>query len=232
MAKRMVVGVDSDASDLRQIAAQLEDQMYEMIISESAGDTLSLIEKINPALIIVSIDLADMSYIEFCRQARAITTFPFLLLVNHIDVNVVFDALRIYADDFITKPLDAAELAVRVKYVLSRVPTWTQGHQQRIHVDDYLQIDFRHHTIYAGGTSHKLTPTQAHLLRLLIDNAGRVVENERLIAYVWPSQHVNTETLRVHIFRLRQKIEKDAKNPKYIRTQRHSGYIFDLWAQH
>ncbi|MEL6525697.1 MAG: response regulator transcription factor [Chloroflexota bacterium] len=136
--------------------------------------------------------------------------------------------LKKYAEDFIVKPFELRELEARVEVVLSRMPSLDYASEPIVHVDDSLDIDFAHNRIVVNGKSVGLTPTESILLHVLLRNAGRVVENRMLIARVWPSEDVFEDTLRVHMHRLRRKLEADSHHPHYIRTERGVGYMFTI----
>ncbi|HLV36190.1 MAG TPA: winged helix-turn-helix domain-containing protein, partial [Spirillospora sp.] len=112
-----------------------------------------------------------------------------------------------------------------------RMPSLDYASQPVIRVDEHLSIDFAHNRIMVSGKQYSLTPTESILLHVLLRNAGRVVENRLLIARVWPSEDVYEDTLRVHMHRLRRKLESDSHHPHYIRTERGIGYMFTIRPQ-
>ena len=108
------------------------------------------------------------------------------------------------------------------------MPSLDYASEPIIHIDDNLSIDFAHNRIVVNGKGYGLTPTESILLHVLLRNASRVVENRMLIARVWPSEEVYEDTLRVHMHRLRRKLEADSHHPHYIRTERGIGYMFTV----
>ncbi len=110
------------------------------------------------------------------------------------------------------------------------MPSLDYASEPVVRVDENLSIDFAHNRIVVNGKSLSLTPTESILLHVLLRNAGRVVENRMLIARVWPSEDVYEDTLRVHMHRLRRKLEADSHHPHYIRTERGVGYMFTIRA--
>ena len=111
------------------------------------------------------------------------------------------------------------------------MPSLDYASQPVIRVDDSLSVDFAHNRITVAGKHYSLTPTESILLHVLLRNAGRVVENRLLIARVWPSEDVYEDTLRVHMHRLRRKLESDSHHPHYVRTERGIGYMFTVRPQ-
>jgi len=136
--------------------------------------------------------------------------------------------LRKYAEDFIVKPFELRELEARIQVVLARMPSLDYASEPIIHIDDHLSIDFAHNRIVVSGKSYTLTPTESILLHVLLRRAGQVVENRTLTARVWPTEEVYEDTLRVHMHRLRRKLESDSHHPHYIRTERGVGYMFTV----
>jgi DNA-binding response OmpR family regulator len=153
---------------------------------------------------------------------------PIIFVTSSSDTETIVQGLRKYAEDFIVKPFELRELEARVQVVLSRMPSLDYASEPIVEVDDTLSIDFAHNRITVAGKTHGLTPTESILLHVLLRNAGRVVENRMLIARVWPSEEVFEDTLRVHMHRLRRKLEADSHHPHYIRTERGVGYMFTV----
>jgi DNA-binding response OmpR family regulator len=153
---------------------------------------------------------------------------PIIFITATDDTETVVTGLKKYAEDFITKPFELRELEARIQVVLARMPSLDYASEPIIYVDERLNIDFAHNRIILEGKAATLTPTESILLHVLLRNAGRVVENRMLIARVWPSEEVYEDTLRVHMHRLRRKLENDSHHPHYIRTERGVGYMFTV----
>jgi DNA-binding response OmpR family regulator len=153
---------------------------------------------------------------------------PIIFITATSDTDTVVQGLKKYAEDFIVKPFELRELEARVQVVLARMPSLDYASEPIIRIDDNLSIDFAHNRIVVNGKGYGLTPTESILLHVLLRNASRVVENRMLIARVWPSEEVYEDTLRVHMHRLRRKLEADSHHPHYIRTERGIGYMFTV----
>jgi DNA-binding response OmpR family regulator len=110
--------------------------------------------------------------------------------------------------------------------VLSRIVDFDYARSPLIRVDERVAVDFGNSKLVVENRPVMLTPTEANLLHILLRNAGRVVTSDMLIARVWPADEVYEDTLRVHMHRLRRKIEADVRHPKYIQTERGVGYRF------
>lgn len=154
-----------------------------------------------------------------------------IFVTAHTDIDVIIEALVTYkGEDFITKDkFEAQELLVRIHVVLRRKPSFDYTNKPVVVVDTILSIDFSRSQIILGDTVRQLTPTEIQLLSILLKNAGHVVENRILLARVWSDQQtVAEDTLRVHMHRLRRKLESNVRQPTYIRTERGTGYMFTV----
>ena len=126
-----------------------------------------------------------------------------------------------------TKPFSPRELASRVKAVLRRTSMPAPTEKTEIKVDDYLQIDFKKREVIVGGKHVKLRPTEYRLLYHLVNNAGYVITHDMLLAKVWGHEYRDeSQYVRLYVNYLRQKIEPDPANPKYILTEHGVGYRF------
>jgi DNA-binding response OmpR family regulator len=168
---------------------------------------------------------------EVSNRLKSMADVPIIFITATNDTDVVVQGLKKYAEDFIVKPFELRELEARIQVVLARMPSLDYASEPIIRIDDNLSIDFAHNRIVVNGKAYGLTPTESILLHVLLRNAGRVVENRLLIARVWPSEEVYEDTLRVHMHRLRRKLESDSHHPHYIRTERGIGYMFTIRPQ-
>jgi DNA-binding response OmpR family regulator len=181
-----------------------------------------------PHIALLDLDLPTTHGFELASQLKSMADVPIMFVTSTGETDVIVEGLKKYAEDFIVKPFELRELEARVQVVLSRMPSLDYASEPVIKVDDYLEVDFAHNRIIVDGENVGLTPTESILLHVLLRNAGRVVENRMLIARVWPSDDVFEDTLRVHMHRLRRKLEADSHQPHYIRTERGVGYMFTV----
>jgi DNA-binding response OmpR family regulator len=135
-------------------------------------------------------------------------------------------ALEDFADDYIVKPFVAKELVARIKRVLRRMEDFDYTMAMNAHYEVPFQFDFKNREINEGDTSISLTPTEAKLLFLLMDNDAKFVHMEILMNRIWPTKHVPEERLRVHVSRLRSKLQLLPSSKDYILTERGKGYRF------
>jgi DNA-binding response OmpR family regulator len=179
-----------------------------------------------PHLAIIDLHLPSMHGFDVSKKLKALGDVPIVFISNEDEVETIIDGLRQFADDFVTKPFDIRELLIRVQRILSRVRSFDYLNYPITRVDERLSIDFGNGWLLIDGEPVTLTPIEANLLYILIQNAGSVVTSEALIARVWPAETVFEETLRVHMHRLRRKVELDFRAPRYIQTERGVGYCF------
>ncbi len=181
-----------------------------------------------PHIALIDLGLPSMHGFELSSKLKAMADVPIIFVTATGDTDMIVQGLRRYAEDFIVKPVELRELEARVQAVLARMPSLDYASEPTVQIDEHLQVDFAHNRLTVGGKTYGLTPTESILLHVLLRNAGRVVENRMLIARVWPSEDVYEDTLRVHMHRLRRKLEADSHHPHYIRTERGIGYMFTI----
>jgi DNA-binding response OmpR family regulator len=181
-----------------------------------------------PHIALIDLTLPSTHGFEVSSKLKSMADVPIIFITATSDTDTVVQGLRKYAEDFVVKPFELRELEARIMVVLARMPSLDYASEPIIRIDDSLSIDFAHNRIVVNGKAYGLTPTESILLHVLLRNAGRVVENRMLIARVWPSEEVYEDTLRVHMHRLRRKLESDSHHPHYIRTERGMGYMFTV----
>jgi DNA-binding response OmpR family regulator len=150
-----------------------------------------------------------------------------VVLLSAIDEEeTVIQAIDRFAEDYVTKPFSPRELVARVRRVLRRLGDFAYVLDALIEVDDRLSVDFAHQQVTVEGQVVPLSPTETKLLYLLMRSAGRPVTTGFLLRRLWPLEEVFEDALRVHVYRLRQKIEPVPSRPRYIVTERGVGYQF------
>ena len=229
MKNSKVLIVEDDVNVNKLIADYLSKNGYSVSAFHDAPEALESIKNRGlPAICLLDLGLPSMHGFELASKIKAMADVPIIFVTQAGDTNTIVQGLKKYAEDFIVKPFELRELEARVEVVLSRMPSLDYANEPIIKVDDYLSIDFAHNSLVINDRQITITPTESVLLHVLLRNAGRVVENRMLIARVWPSEDVYEDTLRVHMHRLRRKLEADSHNPHYIRTERGVGYMFTI----
>jgi len=229
MKNTKILLIEDDPNISKLIVDYMSRQEYEVTAMPDGPEALEHVKEEGlPHLALVDLALPTMHGFEVATKLKSMADVPIIFVTSTGDTETIVQGLRKYAEDFVVKPFELRELAARIEVVLSRMPSLDYASEPVVQVDETLSIDFAHNRIMVHGKSHNLTPTESILLHVLLRNAGRVVENRMLIARVWPSEEVFEDTLRVHMHRLRRKLEADSHHPHYIRTERGVGYMFTV----
>jgi DNA-binding response OmpR family regulator len=229
MNKTKVLVVEDEVNICKLISDYMSGRGYEVSTVNDGPDALEYVkERGLPHIALIDLALPTMHGFELSSKLKAMADVPIIFVTSTSDTDTIVQGLRRYAEDFIVKPFELRELEARVQAVLARMPSLDYASEPIVKVDDHLQVDFAHNRLVVVGKSYSLTPTESILLHVLLRNAGRVVENRMLIARVWPTEDVYEDTLRVHMHRLRRKLEADSHHPHYIRTERGIGYMFTI----
>lgn len=229
MKKSKVLLIEDDESVSTLIVDYLSKYGYEVSHFADGPEALEFVRnKGLPHIALLDLTLPSMHGFELATKLKSMADVPIIFVTSTSDTDTIVQGLKKYAEDFIVKPFELRELEARIQVVLARMPSMDYASEPIIHIDENLDIDFAHNRITVNNKSMGLTPTESILLHVLLRNAGRVVENRMLIARVWPSEDVYEDTLRVHMHRLRRKLEADSHHPHYIRTERGVGYMFTI----
>ena len=214
-----------DESDIRTIVrAALQSAGFEVRTAHSAQSALESLERDGlPHLAVVDIRMPGVSGLELCRKVQTFCDLPFILLTAVDDEATIVQSIEELAEDYIVKPFRPAELAARVKRVLQRLGA-PHRRGRLFEVGDGLRLDFVRKVAEISGQAVPLTPTENKILHVLSRRLGRTVRLEFLLSRVWPLDEVFEDTLRVHMHRLRKKLEADPDDPSYLFTERGVGY--------
>ena len=228
--KILIIEDDHDLVDLLTI--HITDIGYSL---ESAGDGENGLNKTRSGkydLIILDLMLPKMDGIEVCKQIRAIDkSLPILMLTSKSEEIDKILGLELGADDYVTKPFSIRELMARIKTILRRVDAVKENGSEKAEeaplIFDELHIDLQKRKVTLGSTLVELTAKEFELLSLFASHPGRAYSREQLLNQIWGYQFSGYEhTVNSHINRLRQKIEENPSDPKYIKTVWGVGYRF------
>jgi DNA-binding response OmpR family regulator len=226
VAPRILV-VDDDPDIVSTSRAALQAEGYEVWGAESAeAATKCLVDRGVPHLAIIDINMPGADGMTLSRQIKACCDLPIVMFTSETDARAVVTALEEFAEDYITKPVELSVLVARVGRVLRRIRDFSYAVDPVMPIDDRLGIEFTRCRALVNGREVPLTPTETKLLHILVRDAGRTVRTEYLIQRLWPLEEVFEDTLRVHVCRLRRKIEENHRKPKYVVTVRGHGYRF------
>jgi two-component system, OmpR family, KDP operon response regulator KdpE len=214
--------VDDEPEIRRFLRASLKANQYDVIEAENGLNALVRFREYKPELVILDLGLPDMDGVEVTRRIRALSETPIIILsVRNREVEKI-EALDAGADDYLTKPFGVGELLARMRVVLRRV---TPEDQDGIYKVKNLTMDLTRHQVMVADQEILLTPTEFDLLRVLIQNAGKVMTHHQLIHKVWGTAYEDeSRLLRVNISNLRRKIEPNPEQPCYILTELGVGY--------
>ena len=227
MAEHRILVVDDDAHIRGLVRRRLETDGYEVVTATSGAEALERVKQALPHLAIVDLRMPGMSGFELCRRMKTFGDIPVILLTAVDDPETKVAGLEQWAEDYVTKPFDGRELLARVRRVLARFGQSDQLDRPEVVVDDRLRISFTSRWIERDGERIALTPIEARILHILLRNEGQVVPTDTLLTRVWdPAEEAFVEGLRVHIRRLREKVEPDPTKPRYLLTVRGIGYRF------
>ena len=225
--KKRILIVDDEPKMVELISLNLKLEGFEVITASDGYQALEKVTREMPDLVLLDIMMPDMDGFETLKQIREIASVPVIFLSVK---NEEYDRVRgldLGADDYITKPFSPRELVSRIKAVLRRVEPETSGRKSEITVDADLKINFDQRKVFVRGQEIKLRATEYRLLYQLVSNAGKLMTHETLLSRVWgPEYRDDDQYVRLYITYLRQKIEKDPKNPQYILSERGLGYRF------
>jgi DNA-binding response OmpR family regulator len=211
--------VEDDPSIGALVTAYLEQTGYRVAWARSGEEALSTFETLRPRLVILDIGLPGQDGFDVCRELRARSPVPVLMLTARDEEVDRVAGLEVGADDYITKPFSPRELAARVKAVLRRTAPAPQRTSRLELGDVVLDPDAREVTV--AGEPVELTGKEFDLLAYLLENAGIVVSRDQLLDRVWGMSYAGgTRTVDVHVAQLRRKLGR----PEAIRTFRGSGY--------
>ena len=215
-----------DEADIRWTVSQLlEDEGLTVLAAGSAAEALELVAAQGiPHLAVVDVMMPEVDGIELCRELHRFSDLPIILLTAVDDQRTINAALREFADDYMVKPFDPEELAARVRRVLGRFESFDHATGPSVAIGDRLTLELAAGRALIHGEAVELTPTETHILHVLVRARGRTVSTSHLLGRIWPREEVFEDTLRVHVHRIRQKIEEDPAHPRYLLTERGLGY--------
>jgi len=224
---KLILVVDDEPRMRRFMQMNLDLEGYRVIEAGNGLEAVNRVREDLPDLVLLDVMMPEMDGFEALRLIRQTSSVPIIMLTVKGDEDDRVRGLELGADDYVTKPFSPRELASRIKAVLRRTEMPAPAEQSVIKVDDRLQIDFNRRQVIVEGKEIKLRPTEYRLLYHLVNNAGWTLPHETLLAKVWGHEYRDeTHYLRLYITYLRQKIEEDPGNPKYILTERGLGYRF------
>ena len=224
---RRILAVDDDPDILRLIRRELENAGFDVWPAASAEAALEVISRNGlPHLALVDILLPGIDGLTLARRLQEWSDLPIIMLTSVDEEETVVQAIEGFAEDYVRKPFKPRELVARVERVCRRIGDFGYTLEPVIRVDERLSVDFAHQQMTVDNRPMALTTTESKLLYVLMRQAGKPVGTEFLLRRLWPSEEVFEDALRVHVHRLRGKIEPMPGRPRYVVTERGTGYCF------
>ena len=225
--RRRILVVDDEERMVRFIRLNLEHDGFQVSEAFNGRQAVQKLRDVSPDLILLDVMMPDLDGFEVLEMIREISNVPVIMLTAKGEEDDRVRGLELGADDYVTKPFSPRELVSRARAVLRRTEGASGSMHGLIEVDERLKIDFDRREVWLESKIVKLRPTEYRLLYHLVQNAGWVVSHDQLLAKVWGYEYRDEpHYVRLYINYLRQKLEKDAANPKYILTERGVGYRF------
>lgn len=224
-----ILAVDDDALILELIEESLLRSGFQVATVSSGEDGLDWMKREGlPDLAVVDINMPfGMDGLEFCSQVHTFSDLPIIMLTAVENESTIIQAIETCAEDYVTKPFTPGELIARVRRILRRTGTFPFPLMTLTRIDANLSIDFAGSQAVVSGRPVSLTPTETKLLYLFIRSAGKPLNTDYLLRRLWPHDTSHYERLRVYVHRLRSKLKSGSEQPKYIRSVRGVGYVFE-----
>jgi two-component system KDP operon response regulator KdpE len=225
---RSILVVDDEERMARFIRLNLEHDGFQVIEAYRGIKAIQALRTEMPDLIILDVMMPDLDGFEVLKMIRETSNVPVIMLTAKGEEDDRVRGLELGADDYITKPFSPRELVSRVRAVLRRTEAASPASRSElIEVDERLKIDFGRREVWVNNALVRLRPTEYRLLYHLVQNAGWVVTYDQLLSKVWGYEYRDEpHYVRLYINYLRQKLEEDPSNPRYILTERGIGYRF------
>ncbi len=218
-----VLIVDDEKFIVKGLRHSLEQQGYNVFAAYNGVEAMTIIEEHKIDFIILDLMLPDTDGMILCKKIRKEHDMPILMLTAKDGDYDKILGFEFGADDYMTKPFNTLELLARMKAIVRRVERYEKD--ETIEIAD-LTINRSERRVYIKGKEINLTSKEFEMLYLLANNPGRVFTREEIFRQVWDEEAFDVRTIDVHIRNLREKIELDGSNPKYIMTKWGVGYYF------
>jgi two-component system KDP operon response regulator KdpE len=228
VGKKILV-IDDDPTFVKLVGRVLSQKGYEVLSASGGGAGLRLLFTHKPDMVLLDVAMPGMDGWQTCSRIRDISDIPIIMLTAYEKTeDDVVRGLDCGADDYVIKPVGSKELVARVRAVIRRaeLPASPKG-DGVTYSDDFLSVDIAGRKVVVNGKRVRLTPVEFRLLALLMQNAGHILTHRQLLEKVWGWEYIDDlDYIRIYVWHLRQKIEPDPANPKYIITEPGIGYYF------
>lgn len=227
MAKKVLV-VDDEKVIVKGITFSLQQDEYEVDCAYDGEEALAKVKENAYDIVLLDLMLPKMDGLEVCREIRGFSQVPIVMLTAKSEDMDKIMGLEYGADDYITKPFNILELKARIKAILRRCSsTQEKGTSASVITNGDMSLDTAERRVYISGKEVRLTSKEFDLLELMMRHPNKVYSREELLRKIWGTQDSSEgRTVDVHVRRMREKIEKNPKEPAYVQTKWGTGYYF------
>lgn len=220
--KNLRILVVDDERPIRRFLNASLSGAYTVLEAATGEEALSMAASGRPDAILLDLGLPDMDGVDLTHRLREWTQIPIIVISIRDNEEDKITALDAGADDYLIKPFGVGELMARLRVVLRRTSV---PEKELVFHADHLSVDLTRREVTIAGRIASLTPTEYDILRVLINNAGKVLTHQQLIHLVWGNNYeADSHLLRVNISNLRRKIEPDPSRPRFVMTEPGVGY--------
>ena len=222
-----ILVVDDEALLVKGIRFNLQNEGYEVITGSNGVEAVNAAMKDQPDLIVLDVMMPEMDGLTACAKIREFSDVPIILLTAKIDDMDKLMGFDHGADDYLTKPFNILELKARIRAMLRRTGSSAKQTQSNTLTIGTISLDLDGRNAYKAGVLADLTAKEFDVIEFLMRNPNRVYSREALLATIWAYEYrSDIRTVDVHIRRLREKLEENPAEPKYIMTKWGVGYYF------
>jgi len=228
--RRKILVVDDEPTFVKLISQTLTHGGYEVLAAGDGQEALRLLFANKPDLVLLDVKMPKMDGWQTCSRIRELSDVPIVMLTGkQKSEEDIVRGLDYGADDYLIKPVGSRELVARVQAMLRRaeLPAPQDTERTISYSDNSLTVDVAERKVLVDGERVKLTPLEFKLLAFLLKNTGRILTHKQLLEEVWGWEYADdVDYVRIYIWHLRQKIEPDPSQPRYIVTEPGVGYYF------
>jgi two-component system KDP operon response regulator KdpE len=220
-----VLVIDDEPQIVRALVINLRARKYEVDAAHDGASALQLAAARHPDVVVLDLGLPDMDGVEVIRGLRGWTRVPILVLSARHTSDEKVQALDAGADDYVTKPFGMDELLARLRAALRRT---APAEEEAVVQTPHFTVDLAAKRVTTRDGEVRLTPTEWHIVEVLVRNAGKLVTQRQLLQEVWgPQYEKETNYLRVYLAQIRGKLEPNPARPRYFITEARMGYRFE-----
>lgn len=220
-----ILVVDDEPQILRALGTNLRARGYDVKLAASGEEALEIAARSHPDLVVLDLGLPGIDGTDVIRGLRGWSEVPIIVLSVREAERDKVSALDAGADDYVTKPFGMDELLARLRAALRRS---APGEEEAVVETEHFTVDLAAKRVHTAEGDVRLTPTEWHIVEVLVRNPGRLVTQRQLLQEVWgPQYEKETNYLRVYLAQIRQKLEPDPSRPRYFITEARMGYRFE-----